>query len=211
MPFSYFKHKQQFSRASIFLPSGHLGLHLVLLDVFKLNVFTIFAYSRVRNKRSPTIINFLIFFPGATALFWTSQYRVKMGLRLFFLPNFPGGYVYSRVYVYSRLQSAPSFEAVCFLIVRQNFVSSLVNFGKRYEIKLKSSFEKKQLKIYLGQNVEPEIKIVKVIYCTMNPTYVSMYVVTEWPIIGIGIRYSSEFTCHSTLKQQGNVELLLFL
>ena len=62
-------------------------------------------YSRVRNKRSPTIINFLIFFPGATALFWTSQYRVKMGLRLFFLPNFPGGYVYSRVYVYSRLQN----------------------------------------------------------------------------------------------------------
>ena len=28
---------------------------------------------RVRTKRTPTLINFLTLFPGATALFWTSQ------------------------------------------------------------------------------------------------------------------------------------------
>ena len=31
-----------------------------------------YVYSRVRNKRTPTLINFLTFFPGATALFRTS-------------------------------------------------------------------------------------------------------------------------------------------
>lgn len=47
-------------------------------------------------------------------------------------------------------------------------------------------------------------------YLLYNEPNISKYEVTDWPIIGIGIRYSSEFTCHSTIKQQGNVELLLF-
>ena len=37
------------------------------IDIF----FVLGSYSRVWNKRSPTLISFLTFFPGATALFRT--------------------------------------------------------------------------------------------------------------------------------------------
>ena len=56
-------------------------------------------YSRVWNKHTPTLINFLTFFQGLQPysglhrVYLSSisiKYKVGMGLCLFFLPNFPG-------------------------------------------------------------------------------------------------------------------------
>ena len=54
-------------------------------------------YSRLRNKHSPTLINFLTFFHRLRpysglhrAYFSNISIRYEWGLRLFFLPNLPG-------------------------------------------------------------------------------------------------------------------------
>ena len=100
-----------------------LQSHLVLekntkLEVISENVSLVFMffrkeritfYSRVRNKHSPTLINFLTFFQGLRlysglhrAYFRCIRYKWGYTTLIFFA-KFSRGYFYSRGYVFSRL------------------------------------------------------------------------------------------------------------